>query len=550
MSQATIGLRLVLFASFTCVGYVVLEAFLRGYPASLLLFNTFLWLLVFRCVDFSALVGASGASGPGKVFRSPFFSLVRFTDLFGVAYCLCIFGYWYLFWYGISLLPAGTNASGSAIAILSLSAVVLPVAAHFARPKSQRTGSLFPFVFVGLGLAVSIALMELNTDATDLSTALADLQRVANGWLAGDMKDTSPADTGTSDQNIVRMGLPAALPGMVCLALALLLEAIGDYLDVRRNSTPGRRTAKQVSEVAYKNAAIYLARQKFEEAPTAWLATIDTDYENEAKRLEEEIQDLRGSLISELENDSGHKRVRAGNQTLAYLEQQKQKIEAEYARSKNALTALGVVNQDILTRRARRGYLKDLLHASWNNVHKYCVENEGQELERLARDYTKKSGYDLVAVAGMILSVFVVIADPSTWKMTLSESSIGVIAACALLGILGSSARMVFVAPILEGDETASAFVPPIYAVRPILLFALSWLMLDFFGLEKLAIASPYFELTSSYSNALTAGWIIGAAMAFVLSIVAMMMAIARYKAYKKIEDENLESSFDSPTAT
>src|SRR5215213_7490955 len=451
--RTEVAFRLVLFGVLTSFGYLLYGIFLTNVSPTFLTLNTFVWLFLIQCVKFDGSVVR---------FRLPLRAIQFALSVHLLGFALCQFAYWYLFWSGASMLKGGgdDNFAPLALGILALNTLATPVAMHYAK-RDQLTGlSVAPFIALSFPLAISIVLLELDMTWKEFSSKLSFLD---------DLKTAS-----------IEISSPTAKV-VICLLIAVIAEAIGDFL-LTRSEILKTVTKKQFSKGMELAAFVDRETDAFiRSTPLEKLLEIvvracsakfrfaDKEHESVLATL----QELRGPKVDAAT-------LREGELTLVPRRQTSEKVLDEAMgrldQAEAYQTELSAAAQD------RRKELQRLVARDyWQEIYAHVEESLDAEAEKRMTDDARESAVDLMAIIGILLSLVLVIVDVTRTTGPLTWPSLALVFILALLGVTGSSARPLCLLPLLK--RHAEALIPPIYAVRPLIYFALGWLLLEVLGL-------------------------------------------------------------------
>jgi hypothetical protein len=98
-----------------------------------------------------------------------------------------------------------------------------------------------------------------------------------------------------------------------------------------------------------------------------------------------------------------------------------------------------------------------------------------------------------------------------------------------MLGALGSSARILFITPMIRHEGATAALVPPVYAVRPTILLLII-LAVQALGIADWLAASGIAPAASKLSVDHNEGWFAGAVLAGATAIAIWMVSAADIK--------------------
>jgi hypothetical protein len=179
--------------------------------------------------------------------------------------------------------------------------------------------------------------------------------------------------------------------------------------------------------------------------------------------------------------------------------------------------------------KGRRNELQRLVARDyWQEIYAYVEESLDAKAEKRMTDDARESAVDLMAIVGILLSLVLVIVDVTRTTGRLSWPSPILVLILALLGVTGSSARPLCLLPLLR--RHAEALIPPIYAVRPLIYFALGWLLLETFGLGGWISANvPLPTKTDVLPRSMFTYWF-GALLAMAAAACAWWIAYRRSK--------------------
>jgi hypothetical protein len=491
-----IGLRLFFFGVFTSIGYLLYGIFLSGVQATVLTFNSFAWLFIIQCFKFE---------GASVRFRWPFRSISVVLPSHLVGFAACQFAYWFLFWYGAASLrgAASTNFAPLALGFLSLNTLATPLAMHFARRDQMSRYSVWPFIGLSVPLALGIVLIEADMTWHDFSARLNFLDGIDANSVAVDFSS------------------PAMLV-IACILLAVIAEAVGDFLLTRRDIMKGVSKKKFVEQF---DEAAYIGREADSFAKTCNLpdlfALLIDACRDKFEAIEAELRNIAAkqkrsgdSPVAAIRRDTearfqvllkeANDRFDIALQRLLEVES----FEEEFAQATPDQARMRVIRQTIV-----RDYYEEL--------YEYVENRRADQWTRRMKEDVEEAAVDLMAILGLFLSSLLLLVDatragslfklfPGSWQ--------AVVILC-LLGLTGSSARPLFLLPLLK--RHAEALIPPIYAVRPLIYFGLGWLLLKYFDLSTWIKASfpektdtdvlPHFNVTYALGAILAVGAASGA---------------------------------------
>jgi hypothetical protein len=494
--------NLLLFGVFTSVGYVAFAAFLPGASSGFLLLNTYAWIFGFR-------IFANGFRP-----RWPLASLRILIDTNDLLFAACAFCYWCLFWFGIKLIPGGNEASQSAVAFLALNSVLLPVASHYAVEKSQRGKFILFYLMFGFVLILSVVAMELDSTAAELGEGLAR-------WLSGlKLAVTAPRTfwyqvASNFSAAISWISIPA-----ICFILAISLEALGDYFATRREEIDKTFAGADLSRLQLKTAEIVYVRKFIRKQPLAALTEATRKVENE------QLGEIWGAILALYQTASP-------GATLKEEQELSKELTSAHEEARGNIEFLNRIQKQIeiggertVTRHDCRRLFKIAEERCWPDMIQRSSAESKSDLTALAQDNAKHAGSDLMAVLGLALAIVIFFATGATLPDVHGTEIIGAVVGTIMLGALGSSARILFITPMIRREGATAALVPPVYAVRPTILL-LTILAVQALGIADWLATSGIAPAASKLSVDHNEGWFAGAVLAGATAIAVWMVSAA-----------------------
>jgi hypothetical protein len=444
--------RLFFFGLFTSFGYLLYSIFLAKVSAAVLTLNTFIWLFLLQCVRYQ---------DRAIKFRWPLASFRWALPSHYVGFALCQFSYWYLFWIAAGFLNNGAEFASLALALLALNTFATPIAMYFAKRNPAERISIAPYIVVAFLLFPAIVLLELDTSWQDLSSRLAFLDEPSS-WSI---------DLGSAVSVVA-----------ICLLLAVVVEAVGDFLITRyevQHASKREAVDKEldVAMLATEKAERYLREtpleRMIEDITELCRSELDTA-SSVSETAQKQLDDLPpvGLLLDnpdEIRQRAEYQKTEAAKIVKELGEKLTRLKEYETLSSSEPKTVRFLLSRDFTPQ-----------------VYSYFKKKVSPKEIEAARARAAEGPVDVMSIIGLFISFFVLL--PQLRQVDLGMSPWSIILVLSLLGVTGSAARTLFIIPLLRHKEAAirhkaEALIPPIYAVRPLIFLMLGVLLLNVFGL-------------------------------------------------------------------
>lgn len=179
-----------------------------------------------------------------------------------------------------------------------------------------------------------------------------------------------------------------------------------------------------------------------------------------------------------------------------------------------------------LSRKERREVRKAGIQRYWGSISEYVSSEKQREIENEVDVVNRNAHFDCAAVLGLLVSMVLCVvyfapggvANASDLNgKTIVLYAVGL----SLMGLTGTIARSICLTPIVEKDETAELFVPPIFAVRPIMFLAIMWIVINVPGMQELLHGFGTRDLSEEAALVKDTGWRAGAVVALFAALLA-----------------------------
>ncbi|MEM9733644.1 MAG: hypothetical protein AAF903_09215 [Pseudomonadota bacterium] len=503
MKSLSPGWLLAFFAGFTSVGYFIYQQLLRDVHFSIVLFGTYFALLVVQFFQFKPEKGLPS-------FRSPLSSLNAFLDCYSVAYAIFVFLYWLFFWIGMSILPDDENAAVVGLSIFALTTAFIPASIYVTNFDRAPLSDLLRPIGVGAILVICIFLINLNLPGDSLTAAF-EYFVVTLEWIL----EGAPEDFDWNSK--LKYADTAPIPfealftlGALSILIALLSEAMSDIMNGLRN----RRVRFDVGQVADKilrhNASIAETNHFIRQGP------LSTLLEEASKKEEDRMTEIVKQFCSVNTKNNNTEDFEIGENLLKECDHRKKQMDTTAEMIK-----LGSIDATDLQK--LNGWRKTIKNEYWGAILNYVRSEREEQIIARVRSIREHGHFDLSAIGGFVFALAIVatviVRDTGP---TIFQQSWSIWLGLLLMVFLGATARVLFITTLISSHGSAAEkLVPPIFAVRPIVLFVVSviwWMVIIVF---EAGTGQEISSFDDQFSFRKKAGWLIGALVTALIAILS-----------------------------
>ena len=480
---------LLIFVLVTVAAYAAYSFYLSDFPPNFLLINTFIFLAVFRFIQFSP-VG----------LRNPFIILRYQVDTLDLLYVIFNFGYWFLFWWGMSLL-ASISAETLAVSIFAFVMITQPIAVKLGKRDPISMRFCITALIALFTMALAAVLIKLNMNAVELLS-----------FIAFVMGQPTQLPIWYNPQLLSEQIL---IVGLACIIAAVLCEALGDFAVARKNFRSGSSLGRKINAIyEFKTRAQNIDNLIRNETPELLIIHTQKSVKSQISKMSERILEEEEELV----------RLRRDweDGVLDYL------AESEFLKLCSAVahtiekmrSFMGSMQQDLeklidldchskYSERRSRQNIKDKY---WTYIYDYNNKDFGEIYHSNDEKREAEARLDLLAVVGLILSFFVFLASYNPNALPVVNDWWATIISLLLLGAGGGLVRALAIVPINNIKGPYEDLVPPAFAIRPIFL-----------------------SLVLLYGNAsLELSWFVGALLLVLIAIRGWDIATTKIRDYKQ----------------
>jgi hypothetical protein len=354
--------------------------------------------------------------------------------------------------------------------------------------------------------------MQLDSTAGDLGAGFASV--LSGLKLAFTAPRTFWNQIARTSPSTAWISVPA-----LCFILAICIEACGDFFTTRREEIAKTSAGADLSQLQQTAAKIIYVRKFIRKQLLGTLAESAIKVEGDQLiRMREKIAPLFKAAPEGIERK---RQQELAKELMAAIDEANDNIEF-LNRIQNQIKSGG---ERTVVRRDRRRLFRIAEQRCWRDMITRSSAESKDDLEKLARDIAKHAGSDLMAVLGLALALVIFFATGAALPEVTGTEIIGAVLGSIMLGGLGSSARILFITPMIRRETATAALVPPVYAIRPFILLVII-LLVQAVGLTDWLATSGIAPAALKLSVDHNEGWVAGALLAGCAAIVVFMMSI------------------------
>jgi len=379
-------------------------------------------------------------------------------------------------------------------------------------------------LLIGIVLFISILFMEFDSDGRSFSRYIMHVERIFKIMTGSlDVKTASPDDAITASAQSTISYIGAAS----CFIAAIICEAIGDYFNIRRENIEKTEYGTTLNEVYVTAARIAVLRKKIKNRDTMdeWVNFATNESQIELKNEE----NLRNEALSSIGNanqvtPTDHRLMgRLGDNYKAICDRiTRVEIELEFFR--NISEKIKNYGASLIDKRERKRILSYIQSKHWAKALAKVSAEEAAEISSCSKRFASNAADDLLAVIGLYVSILALIASPNDTGLTWGWAFFGQLIALIMVGALGSTARVKFINPLVRADRAVLEVVPPIYAVRPIVLWFIMFFIVKWLALPEYLKGIEIFSGIRAVSIDRNFGWIFGAILASMAAMITWII--------------------------
>lgn len=487
---------LSIFVLVTVAAYAAYSFYLSDFPPNFLLLNTFIFLALFRSIQFSPF----GLRNPLSIIRYQ-------VDSLDLLYVISNFGYWFLFWWGMSLL-ASISAETLAVSIFAFVMITQPMAVKFGKRAPISIRFCISGIIALFTMALAAMLIKLNMDEVDMLS-----------FIAFAMGQPTELPIWYNPQLLSEQIL---IVGLTCLLAALLCEALGDFAVARKNFRSGSSLGRKINAIyEFKTRAKDINNIIHKE--TLNLLIIYTK-----KAVSAQISKVKERILEEEEELSQLRRDWDKGFLNHFMESEYLNLCSAVARTIEQMTSVvtsmlqdldDLSNLDDQPKHHEARVRQEIRDKYWSYIYDYNNKDFGEIYHNANEEREAEARLDLLAVIGVSLSVFVFLASFNPEDLPVVNGWWATIISLVLLGAGGGLVRALAIIPINNIEGPYEELVPPTFAIRPILL-SLVLLLVD--------------PDARNGNASLEWSWVAGAVLLVLVAFMGWDVAIRKIREYKQ----------------